>query len=179
MSLGIRAWTMDGVAVSALLFVAAPVLSQDATRVAAFRADCAARFESADKAGSMSVPGKNGWLFLAKELRHISVGKFWGENAVRVTRADKPEWADPLPAILDFKAQLDKASATLETLQKNMQSMGPRGPRGPGGPGGVQGGPAGPGGQAPQGGANVPPQGGPGGLPNPNIAPNAAPKVNQ
>lgn len=59
------------------------------------------------------VQGTDGWLFLPAELRHVSVGKFWGEDAVKVSKATKPESADPLPAILDFKAQLDAAGIEL------------------------------------------------------------------
>ena len=59
------------------------------------------------------VSGKEGWLFFAPELRHLSVGRFWGDAAKRVSRASSPEFADPLPAILDFKAQLDKAGIKL------------------------------------------------------------------
>ncbi len=59
------------------------------------------------------VSGKEGWLFFAPELRHLSVGQFWGDAAKRVSRASSPEFADPLPAILDFKAQLDKAGIEL------------------------------------------------------------------
>ena len=59
------------------------------------------------------VSGKEGWLFFAPELRHLSVGQFWGDAAKRVSRASSPEFADPLPAILDFKAQLDKAGIKL------------------------------------------------------------------
>ena len=59
------------------------------------------------------VSGKAGWLFFAPELRAMSVGQFWGDTAQRVSRASKPEFADPLPAILDFKAQLDKAGIAL------------------------------------------------------------------
>ena len=59
------------------------------------------------------VSGKDGWFFFAPELRHLSVGQFWGDAAKRVSRASNPEFADPLPAILDFKAQLDKAGIAL------------------------------------------------------------------
>ena len=59
------------------------------------------------------VPGKEGWLFYAPELRSMSVGQFWGETAQKVNRTPTPEFADPLPAILDFKAQLDKVGITL------------------------------------------------------------------
>ncbi len=59
------------------------------------------------------VSGKEGWLFFAPELRAMSVGQFWGDAAARVSRASNPEFADPLPAILDFKVQLDKAGIEL------------------------------------------------------------------
>ena len=59
------------------------------------------------------VSGKEGWLFFAPELRSMSVGQFWGDAAQRVSRASNPEFADPLPAILDFKSQLDKAGISL------------------------------------------------------------------
>jgi alginate O-acetyltransferase complex protein AlgJ len=85
----------------------------DAKTLDAFRADCAAKAASAEKAATMTVVGKEGWLFLGKELRHVSLAKFWGEEAVKVSQARKPENADPLPAILDFKAQLDKAGIEL------------------------------------------------------------------
>ena len=85
----------------------------DAKVVTAFQAECAAKAAAADKADSMTVAGKDGWLFLGSELRHLSVGKFWGENAAKVTRASNPEWGDPLPVILDFKEQLDKAGIKL------------------------------------------------------------------
>jgi len=62
----------------------------------------------AEKAGSaMTVAGADGWLFLTNELRHTGAGVFWGEAARKVSRAAKPEEADPMPAILDFKRQLD------------------------------------------------------------------------
>ena len=59
------------------------------------------------------VTGKEGWLFFAPELRHLSVGQFWGDAAKKVSQASNPEFADPLPAILDFKAQLDTAGINL------------------------------------------------------------------
>lgn len=50
--------------------------------------------------------GRDGFLFFGPELRSLSVGPFWGEAARSVSRSAKPENADPLPAILDFNAQL-------------------------------------------------------------------------
>ena len=63
----------------------------------------------AEKQKTSVVTGKGGWLFFAPELRHLSVGQYWGDAAKKVSRASNPDFADPLPAILDFKVQLDSA----------------------------------------------------------------------
>ncbi len=59
------------------------------------------------------VQGAGPWLYLPAELTHVAAGKFWGEDAAKVSKATKPENADPLPAILDFKNQLDQAGIEL------------------------------------------------------------------
>jgi alginate O-acetyltransferase complex protein AlgJ len=79
----------------------------------AFQADCAKKAEAVAKAGRMTVAGKDGWLFFGPELRHLSVGPFWGANAKKASHANDPRYADPLPAILDFKRQLGKAGIEL------------------------------------------------------------------
>lgn len=79
--------------------------AEDDPRAAAFRAHCAARAEQAGEA--MTVRGRNNWLFLRKELRHLGVGRFWGVEAVRASRATRAERRDPLPVILDVHNQLD------------------------------------------------------------------------
>ena len=71
----------------------------------AFREVCAEKTAKAEDA--MTIAGSDGWLFLTNELRHVGVGCFWGEIAAKVSKATKPQDADPLPAILDFKRQLD------------------------------------------------------------------------
>jgi alginate O-acetyltransferase complex protein AlgJ len=65
--------------------------------------------EQAEQAPRPVVRGLDGWLFVGSELRHLGLGRFWGPRALEVSRAAKPEWADPLPVILDFKAQLERA----------------------------------------------------------------------
>ena len=60
-----------------------------------------------------TVIGRDDWLFFAPELRHVSVGQFWGERAAAVTQARNLDAADPLPAILDFKQQLDALEVEL------------------------------------------------------------------
>ncbi len=71
-----------------------------------FQALCAARAASAAQAGTMTVAGRDGWLYLASELRFLGVGPFWGDAAPAVSRAANPKHADPVPAIADFQEQL-------------------------------------------------------------------------
>ena len=91
---------------TSLLLLATPLLAADPG--AALREACAAKAST-----TPVVQGADGWLFLPAELRHVSVGKFWGEEAAKVSKAATPENADPLPAILDFKRQLDAANIEL------------------------------------------------------------------
>ncbi len=88
-----------------------PTASFEATQ--AFREECRAKAGAAAKALSIAVKGREGWLFLGPELRHVGVGKFWGDRALDVSQANNPDHTDPIPAILDFKAQLDKAGIEL------------------------------------------------------------------
>jgi alginate O-acetyltransferase complex protein AlgJ len=78
-----------------------------------FRQACSNLAAKAEQSGSIAVAGKDNWLFLSSELRHLGAGQFWGEAASRASRAAKPEAADPLPAILDFSDQLKKAGVEL------------------------------------------------------------------
>jgi len=87
-----------------LLCHLASFASAEDDAASAFRRCCAEK--AAASGDTLSVAGADGWLFLANELRHIGVGAFWGEAAATASRA-RPEDADPLPVILDFKAQLD------------------------------------------------------------------------
>src|SRR5436189_4631503 len=59
-----------------------------------------------EKSKAAAVAGSDGWLFFGGELRLLSLGRFWGDDAAKVSRAHKPELADPVPAILDFQQQL-------------------------------------------------------------------------
>ena len=68
---------------------------------------------SAEQRGTITVPGKEGWLFFGPELRFVSAGRFWGKEAAQVSRSTRPEFADPLPVILDFHRQLKKMGIEL------------------------------------------------------------------
>jgi alginate O-acetyltransferase complex protein AlgJ len=78
--------------------------------VAAQFAALAAKAEADQRA---AIAGKDGWLFLTAELRHLGVGPFWGDAAVAVSRSARKDAADPLPAIVDFQAQLKQAGVEL------------------------------------------------------------------
>jgi alginate O-acetyltransferase complex protein AlgJ len=95
--------------------LAGPAAAAAATRdlVPAFLADCAAKAAAAEKAGAISVAGRDDWLFLGAELRHLGAGRFWGDDAAKASRAENPQYADPLPAIVDFKQQLDRLGIEL------------------------------------------------------------------
>jgi len=48
------------------------------TRFADFKADLATKVDAANKANATVVTGQDGWLFIVSELRHLSLGTFWG-----------------------------------------------------------------------------------------------------
>lgn len=87
------------------LCLSATLAAAEKDNATAFREACAQKAVTAGNA--MTLAGSDGWLFLANELRHVGVGRFWGASAAAVSQATKPQDADPLPAILDFKRQLD------------------------------------------------------------------------
>lgn len=81
--------------------------------VAPFLAIAKDKAAVAEKQDRSVVAGEDGWLFFAPELRSLSIGPFWGDNAIKVSRSAKPQYADPLAAIVDFHQQLQKAKIEL------------------------------------------------------------------
>ena len=79
----------------------------------AFRDTARSLAAGAEAAGVTTVSGRGDWLFFAPELRHVSLGAFWGARAAEVSRARRADAADPLPGILDFAASLDAAGVDL------------------------------------------------------------------
>jgi alginate O-acetyltransferase complex protein AlgJ len=75
--------------------------------------ELAAKSRSAESERSAVIPGADGWFFLASDIRFLSVGQFWGADAAKVSRAHKPDSADPIPAIVDFHEQLKKRGIDL------------------------------------------------------------------
>ena len=52
------------------------------------------------------APGREGWLFLAAEQRHLQAGPFWGEHAAKTAQATAPGTQDPEAAIVDLASSL-------------------------------------------------------------------------
>jgi alginate O-acetyltransferase complex protein AlgJ len=71
-----------------------------------FASELATTFQNLEKKNAAAGAGADGWLFFSGELRLLSLGRFWGPEAAKVSRAHKPELADPIPAIVDFQQQL-------------------------------------------------------------------------
>jgi hypothetical protein len=70
------------------------------------RAELAAKVLASEKKNAAACAETDGWLFFAAEFRLLSLGRFWGDEAPKVSRSHKSELADPVPAVLDFQKQL-------------------------------------------------------------------------
>ncbi|HIU55012.1 MAG TPA: hypothetical protein IAB03_04285 [Candidatus Gallibacteroides avistercoris] len=55
---------------------------------------------------TITVAGKENWAFLKSELRFLSAGDFWGENAAKTSQAKDPKVQDPLAAITVYQKAL-------------------------------------------------------------------------
>ena len=75
--------------------------------------ELAAKSRLAESERAAVIPGVDGWFFLSSDIRFLSVGQFWGADAAKVSRAHKPESADPIPAIVDFHDQLKRRGIDL------------------------------------------------------------------
>jgi SGNH hydrolase-like domain, acetyltransferase AlgX len=75
--------------------------------------ELAAKSRAAESERAAVIAGVDGWFFLASDIRFLSVGQFWGADAAKVSRAHKPDSADPIPAIVDFHEQLKKRGIDL------------------------------------------------------------------
>jgi alginate O-acetyltransferase complex protein AlgJ len=78
-----------------------------------FHAAIAEKFQTAEKSNAHVIKGVEDWLFVPAELRFLSAGRFWGNEAIKINRSNKPEEADPIPAILGFRDQLKQRGIEL------------------------------------------------------------------
>jgi SGNH hydrolase-like domain, acetyltransferase AlgX len=70
------------------------------------RGEFASKVLSSERKNAAASAEADGWLFFAAEFRLLSLGRFWGDEAPKMSRSHKPELADPIPAIVDFQKQL-------------------------------------------------------------------------
>jgi alginate O-acetyltransferase complex protein AlgJ len=70
------------------------------------RGELEGKVQSSEKISAAACAEAEGWLFFTAEFRLLSLGRFWGDAAPKVSRSHKPELADPIPAIVDFQKQL-------------------------------------------------------------------------
>jgi SGNH hydrolase-like domain, acetyltransferase AlgX len=95
------------------VLVIVPAAGRSDDRVEAFHNEIRTKVAAAENSNQTAVAGKDGWLFFVPDLRALTVRRFWGEDAKNVSKASKPEHADPLEPILDFKRQLSGAGIEL------------------------------------------------------------------
>ena len=98
---------------AAAVNAAGSIPEASAAEATAFRAAMKAKSAAALKNFQSTVVGRENWMFFAPELQHVGVGRWWGADAAKASQSVDPANADPLPAILDFKAQLDSAGIEL------------------------------------------------------------------
>lgn len=75
--------------------------------------ELAKKFRDLKSANASVEVTPDGWLFFAPDLRLLSIGKFWGENAREIAPVRKPDEADPAAAIVDFSNQLKRRGINL------------------------------------------------------------------
>jgi hypothetical protein len=101
-----NSWQLLTAVVGIVVILAVPLPAQAENPTEILFSESATLADQARNKGMMTVRGTEDWLFFDQELEHVAAGPFWGEQAASVSQATRPEYADPLPAILDFQAQL-------------------------------------------------------------------------
>ena len=84
-----------------------PILANAQT--ATFQQVCAEK----SKTTGIAVKGLEEWQFLKCELRHLSVGEFWGARSSRTSMASNPSQKDPLAAIVNYSKAMKKENVRL------------------------------------------------------------------
>jgi hypothetical protein len=92
--------------VSPFLWAENPVPAPLSEAQQKLRGELASRLQSSEKKNPGACAETDGWLFLKLEFRILAHDRFWGDEAGKVSQSQKPELADPIPAIVDFQKQL-------------------------------------------------------------------------
>jgi len=83
-------------------------VDRDAELREEFRVASLALVDQRVPGSNKTVIGSDGWLFTWGEVRYLKAGSYIGENALRANHHAPPEYADPVPAIVDFHRQLQE-----------------------------------------------------------------------
>jgi hypothetical protein len=86
---------------------------QKAPLNAEFRATCKTMAAQTISGTEKLVQGRDGWLFVKSELRYVAAGSYIGEAARSANPDAPPQFAEPIPAIVDFNAQLEQRGIEL------------------------------------------------------------------
>ena len=92
--------------VSPFLLSETPVQAPLSEAQQKLRGELASRLQSSEKKNAGACAEADGWLFLKLEFRILAGGRFWGDEAGKVSQSQDPKLADPIPAIVDFQKQL-------------------------------------------------------------------------
>ena len=71
-----------------------------------YRSTCAVMATQQVAKTKKIVIGRDGWVLVDGELEYLAAGSFIGDSAPAANPTTPPEYADPIPAILDFHRQL-------------------------------------------------------------------------
>jgi len=96
-----------------LLLAGTPVEVRLSEAQQKLRGEFASKAQSSERKNAAASAEADGWLFFAAEFRLLSLGRFWGDAAARVSRSHKAELADPVPAMVDFQKQLKERGIDL------------------------------------------------------------------
>jgi len=86
---------------------------QKGALVAEHRAACTTMAEQTISGSEKLVEGRDGWLFVRSELLYVAAGSYVGEAARSANPDAPPQYAEPLPAIIDFNQQLEQRGIEL------------------------------------------------------------------
>jgi alginate O-acetyltransferase complex protein AlgJ len=96
-----------------LVFAAFACADRDAELREEFRAASLALADQRIPGSKVAVEGRDGWILHSGEVQYLKAGSYIGESASRANRYAPPEYADPLPVIVDFHRQLQERGIEL------------------------------------------------------------------
>ncbi len=107
---------LDRLAMGALVLAAFACGDRDAKLRDEFRMASIALVDQRVPGAKNCIRARDGWILHESELEYVNAGSFIGENATAANPNAPPEYADPIPAIVDFHRQLEARGIELYLL---------------------------------------------------------------